>query len=62
VPSDFTKVSILVLRPLMAEEMRMTVAMPMEMPRTVRPERSLFLRRVSSAIFTDSFESLRLMV
>ena len=44
----------------MAEEMRMTVEMPMEMPRMVRPERSLFLRSVSSAMRTDSLESLRL--
>ena len=53
---------MLVLSPLMAEEMRITVEMPMEMPRMVSPERSLFLRSVSSARRTDSFESLRRMV
>jgi len=38
----------------MTEEMVMTVVTPMTMPRMVRPERSLLVRSVSSAIFTDS--------
>src|ERR1700723_2173489 len=52
---------MLVLSPLIADDIRMTVEMPMEMPSTVRPERNLFLRRVSSAMRTDSLESLSLM-
>ena len=38
----------------MTEEMVMTVVTPMTMPRMVRPERSLLVRSVSSAILTDS--------
>ncbi len=38
----------------MTEEMEITVATPITMPRTVNPERILFVRSVSSAIFTDS--------
>ena len=33
---------------------RMTVEMPIEIPSTVRPERSLLVRRVSKAIRTAS--------
>ena len=42
------------LSPLIADEIRITVAMPIKIPRMVRLERILFLRSVSSAIFTDS--------
>jgi hypothetical protein len=38
------------LRPLMTDEMVITVVTPMTMPRTVSPERSLLVRSVSSAI------------
>ena len=38
------------LRPLMAEEIRITVAMPIKMPRMVSAERSLFRRSVVRAI------------
>jgi hypothetical protein len=45
---------MLLLSPLIAEEIRITVEMPMEIPRMVSPERNLFLRSVSSANSTDS--------
>ena len=48
-PSERTNWSMLVLSPLIADEIRITVEMPMEIPSTVSPERSLFLRRVSRA-------------
>ena len=45
----------------MTEEIRITVVTPIMMPRMVRPERSLFSRRVSPAILTASFPSLQRM-
>ena len=46
------------LRPRTIEEMPMTTATPMTMPSTVRPERILLLRMVSSAIVMISPNSL----
>ncbi len=53
-PSELTQSETRLLRPLMTEEMVMTVVTPMTMPRTVKPERSLFVRSVSRAILMDS--------
>src|SRR5664279_2927710 len=58
VPSEFTSACTLLFRPLMTDEIVITVVTPITMPRIVNPERSLFVRRVSSAIRTDSLESL----
>jgi hypothetical protein len=46
VPSEVTQSETRLLRPLMTEEMVMTVVTPMTMPRMVSPERSLFPQRV----------------
>ena len=53
-PSESAKSETRLLSPLMTEEMTITVVTPMTMPRMVRPERSLLLRSVSSAILMDS--------
>ena len=53
---------MLLFRPLMADEIRITVEMPIEMPSTVRPERSLLVRNVSKAIRTASWESRMCML
>ena len=53
-PSELTQSDTRLLSPLMTEEMEITVATPITMPRIVSPERILFVRSVSSAIFTDS--------
>src|SRR5271165_5961528 len=55
-PMELTQVCTLLLRPLMIEEIVMTVVTPMTMPRMVRPERSLLTRTVSRAILMDSPE------
>ena len=55
-PSELIKLETRLLIPLTTDEMEMTVAIPIEMPRIVNPERSLFLRSVSSASFAASFE------
>ena len=49
----------LLLRPRTIDEIPMTTATPMTMPSTVRPERSLLLRMVASAIEMISPNSLR---
>ncbi len=46
------------LRPRTMEEIPMTTATPITMPSTVRPERSLLLRMVASAIAMISPNSL----
>jgi hypothetical protein len=53
-PSELTQSETRLLRPLMTDEMVMTVVTPMTMPRTVSPERSLFVLSVSKAILMDS--------
>ena len=53
-PSELTKSFTRLLTPLMTDEMVITVVTPITMPRTVSPERSLFVLRVSRAILTDS--------
>ena len=53
-PSELTKSETRLLSPLMTDEMVITVVTPMTMPRMVKPERSLFVLSVSSAILTDS--------
>jgi hypothetical protein len=54
VPKEATSVETDEFSPLITDEIVMTVITPMTMPRIVSPERSLFARKVSSAIFTDS--------
>ena len=54
VPRALTQSFTRLFTPPITDEMVMTVLTPMTMPSTVRPERSLLVRRVSSAIFTDS--------
>lgn len=49
-PMDSTTSLTLEFRPLTTDDMPMTVITPMTMPRTVRPERILFLRMVSRAM------------
>src|SRR5271155_781333 len=46
------------VRPLMTDEMRITVVTPIMMPSMVRPERSLLVRSVSMAILIASLVSL----
>jgi hypothetical protein len=53
-PNWATKSLTRLLTPLMTDEIVITVETPMTMPRMVNPERSLFVRSVCSAIFTDS--------
>ena len=53
-PSELTQSLTRLFKPLMTEEMVMTVVTPMTMPRMVNPERSLLVRSVMSAILTDS--------
>ena len=48
----------LLLRPRTMDEIPMTTATPMTMPRTVRPDRSLLVRMVASAIAIISPNSL----
>ena len=54
VPSEETRPEMLELRPLITDEMVMTVMTPMTMPSTVSEERSLLERRVSKAMRTLS--------
>ena len=53
-PSELTQSLTRLFNPLMTDEIVMTVVTPITMPSTVSPERSLFVRSVSSAILTDS--------
>ena len=54
-PSELIKLETRVSMPLTTDEIAITVETPITMPSTVRPERSLLVRNVSSeAIFTDS--------
>src|SRR5271155_3418589 len=50
------------LSPRTIDEIPMTTATPITIPRTVRPERSLLLRMVSSAIVMISPNSLLLII
>src|ERR1700691_269472 len=53
-PSELMKLETRLLIPFTTDEMAITVETPMTIPRIVNPERSLLVRTVSSAIFTDS--------
>ncbi len=53
-PSELIKLETRLLIPFTTDEIAMTVETPITIPRIVNPERSLFVRTVSSAIFTDS--------
>jgi hypothetical protein len=54
VPNCATKFDTDEFNPLITDEIVITVITPITIPRIVSPERILFARNVSSAIFTDS--------
>ena len=61
-PSELTRFWTFELRPLTTDEMTMTVMTPMTMPRMVSEERSLLVRRVSSAMAMVSLALSKAMV
>ena len=61
-PRDLIRLFTFPVRPLITEEIKMTVVTPIMMPSMVRAERSLLVRSVSIAIRMASLESVSGMV